>query len=211
MKDEAIFRAALSDKQLPVLLLDEKWHRLFAVHGKPEALQQTEQELGELLAEQGRCNQDLKDLRKLKATLMGNIVQNMDGASEEKERSLESKRLGEDRRLIEEVNEKIETCADRLLELPRLIRDKNEQLMLSTMEYGYEKMRVNEREANEISEWIASVRVELKKKIIRKQSCEANSREIYAYMHDVFGPQIIDLYDIQFEEEEDREERPSGE
>lgn len=209
MNDEAVYRAAMAGKQLPILLLDQKWHRLFAVHGKPEQLTETERELNELLTEQGKCNQEIKDLKKLKSTLMGNIIQNMDGTTEEKASSIESRKLDADRRLIEEINEKLENYEDRLLELPRLIREKNEELMLATMEYGYEKMRVNERETAEISDWIAEVRVELKKNIIRKQNCETNSREIYAYMHDIFGPQILDLYDIQFEEEDEDEGEPA--
>ena len=33
MKDDEEFKKALADKQVPILVLDEKWHRLFAVHG----------------------------------------------------------------------------------------------------------------------------------------------------------------------------------
>ena len=36
MKDDEEFKKALADKQVPILVLDEKWHRLFAVHGKPD-------------------------------------------------------------------------------------------------------------------------------------------------------------------------------
>lgn len=210
MKDEGTFRVALADKQIPILTLDTKWHRLFAVHGKTDEILVLEQELNELLAEQGRANQELRDLRQLKSKLMGSIVRNMDGASEEMAASIESRKLEEDRRLIEDVNERIENLADRLLELPHLINDKNKELMIASMEFGYEKMRVNESEAAEISEWIAEIRIELKKKIIRKQNCEINSREIYAYMHDIFGPQIVDLYDIIQYEEEDGDSEENG-
>lgn len=210
MKDEGTFRVALADKQIPILTLDTKWHRLFAVHGKTDEILVLEQELNELLAEQGRANQELRDLRQLKSKLMGSIVRNMDGASEEMATSIESRKLEEDRRLIEDVNERIENLADRLLELPHLINDKNKELMIASMEFGYEKMRVNESEAAEISEWIAEIRIELKKKIIRKQNCEINSREIYAYMHDIFGPQIVDLYDIIQYEEEDGDSEENG-
>lgn len=206
MKDEADFCAALAGKDIPMLSLDMKWHRLFAIHGKSASIALYERELNELFAEQGRCNQELKDLRKLKAKLMDSIMHNMDGANEDKEESIESRKLKEDRRLIGEVNEQIDERTDRLLELPKLLRQKNEQLMIETMEYCYEKMRVNTREAAEISEWIAEVRVELKKNIIRKQNCEQNTREIYAYMHDIFGPQIIDVFDIEYEYEEEDEE-----
>lgn len=202
MKDEAYFREALSGKTLPVLILDAKWHRLFAIHGKTGPIAEIERELNELLAEQGKCNRELKELRKLKSTLMQSIVRNMDGASEEKAASLESRKLDANRRLIEEINEKVEAYADRLLELPRLIRQRNEELMIASMEYCYEKMRVNEKEAEDISEWIRQIRIELKKNIIRKQNREINNREIYAYMHDMLGPEIIDIFDIEFEEEE---------
>ena len=202
MKDEEVFREALAGKQIPILILDTKWHRLFAMHGKSDQIRRIEGELNGFLAEQGQCNQELKDLRKLKSTLMASIVRNMDGATEEMAESIESRKLEENKRLIEEVNEKIENYADRLLELPYLIRQKNEELMIASMDYCYEKMRVNAKEAEDIAEWIQQIRIELKKNIIRKQNCETNTREIYAYMHDIFGPQIIDLFDIQYEEED---------
>lgn len=203
MRDEELFRRALSDSQVPILTLDVKWHRLFAIHGKTQEIQNLEKELNELLAEQGKRSQELKDLRKLKAALLDSIVRNMDGASEEKKHSLASRKLEEDKRLIEEINEKLEGHEERLLELPRLIKKKNEVLMLASMNYCYEKMRVNQDEAEHISEWIRDIRIALKKNIIRKQNCEINNREIYAYMHDIFGPQVIDLFDIQYEEEID--------
>ena len=39
--DENAFKTALSTTQIPVLVLDQKWHRLFAVHGKPDEIKQT--------------------------------------------------------------------------------------------------------------------------------------------------------------------------
>ena len=74
------------------------------------------------------------------------------------------------------------------------------------MDYCYEKMRVNAKETEAIAEWIRRIRIELKKNIIRKQNCESNNREIYAYMHDILGPQIIDLFDVQYEEDADDDE-----
>ena len=127
----------------------------------------------------------------------------MDGANEDWEDSIERRKMEEDRRLIGEINPKIEALADRLLELPRLVRQKNEDLMIASMAYGYEKMRVNQEEAETIGAWISQIREELRENMIRKQNCEINSREIYRYMHDIFGLQIVDLYDIQYEYEEE--------
>ena len=41
-----------------------------------------------------------------------------------------------------------------------------------------------------------------KKNIIKKQNREINSKEIYSYMHDIFGAQIIDIFDLKQEEQE---------
>ena len=57
MKDDEEFKKALADKQVPILVLDEKWHRLFAVHGKPDEIHETENELNALLARQGKLNE----------------------------------------------------------------------------------------------------------------------------------------------------------
>lgn len=203
---EGEFRQALKEHNVPILILDPKWHRLFAIHGKTDRIKETEKSLGGLLAEQGRVTQELKDLKNLKNSLLDSIRKNMDGANEENNDTLLTRKLEENRRLVEEVNEKMEVCEDRLIELPRLILETNQELMFLSMDYCYEKMRVNEREAEEIAAWIADVRVELKKNIIKKQNREINNREIYGFMHDIFGMEILDLFDIEYEYEEEEDE-----
>lgn len=45
--------------------------------------------------------------------------------------------------------------------------------------------------------------MDLKKNIIRKQNRDINNREIYAYLHDIFGPSTLDLFDIHYEDVEE--------
>lgn len=85
MQDEEQFKRALAGKKVPILVLDQKWHRLFAVHGKPDEIKQTEADLNALLARQGKLNEDLKQYKKLKTKLMGSIVANMDGTTIEEQ------------------------------------------------------------------------------------------------------------------------------
>ena len=33
--------------------------------------------------------------------------------------------------------------------------------------------------------------------IIKKQNREINSRQIYAYMHDIFGAELMDVFDLE--------------
>jgi hypothetical protein len=107
----------------------------------------------------------------------------------------------------------MEACEDELLEIPNTIKSVNEELMIESMEYFYEKLRINKQEAAEIDEWITQVRIDLKKNIIRKQNREINNREMYAYLHDIFGPEVLDLFDVEYSEEPNAEqvEAPNAE
>ena len=196
MAEEKDFRIFLQNKKIPICVLDQKWHRLFAIKGKPDDVAACEQQLNELLKKQGQLNNEMRDLKKLKSKLMGNIVENMEGTHEENLGRMSSKKLDEDKRLIDEINGKLEACEDELLDLPREIDRVNKELMLMTVEFCYGNLRVNVAEIREITDWITQVRIDLKKKIIKKQNREINSRQMYAYMHDVFGAEMMDVFDL---------------
>ena len=200
MKSEEDFKKALIGKKVPLLVLDQKWHRLFAINGKTDQIREIETQLDRYLAEHGHCNNDLEDLKKLKSKLMSNIVQNMDGTTEIADSVSRQKKLDDDKRMIDEINEKVENLEDRLLELPKLINETNESLMLMSMDYFSEKIITNREESKEIEEWISGIRIELKKNIIKKQNRDINNREIYAYLHDIFGAEVLDLFDIQYDD-----------
>lgn len=75
------------------------------------------------------------------------------------------------------------------------------------MEYCYTRLRMNMQEADDIAEWIVRIRKELKINIIKKQNREINSRQIYSYMHDIFGMEVLNLFDLKNEEVEERLEK----
>lgn len=197
MKNTDEFRKALEHKKLPLLVLDQKWHRLFAIHGKTDEIRNAETELNNLLARQGKLNSDLKDYKKVKNQLMDEIVQNMEGS--DGNASDKEKVRNKDKRMIDELNERIDAAEAELLELPQKMKQVNENLMILSMEYFYAKIKINTQESKEIEEWINQVRIDLKKNIIKKQNRDINNREIYAYLHDICGPQVLDLFDVEME------------
>ena len=201
MKTRQDFKSALINKTVPLLVLDQKWHRLFAVHGKTEEIKAIESKLNKLLSDQGKLNTRLKDLKKLKAKLLDEIVQNMDDAENRMSEAAREKKQEENKRLVDDINEKIDACEEELVDIPYLIRETNDELMLLSMDYFYEKLRVNETESTEIEAWINQVRIDLKKNIIRKQNRDINNREMYAYLHDIFGAEVIDIFDIKYDDE----------
>ncbi|MBQ6259413.1 MAG: hypothetical protein IJJ79_06995 [Lachnospiraceae bacterium] len=191
--DEESFKEAIRHAKIPILVLDQKWHRLFAISGKPEEVKKLEVELNELLQLQGKLNNEQRELKKLKNRLMNNIVSNMENAGDD---SMET-----DKRLIDETNEKIKQNEDELLDLPNRIKETDGVLMMATMRFCYAKLRTNAKEASEIADWIKNVRIELKKNIIKKQNREINNKEIYSYMHDIFGKDVLNLFDVADQQE----------
>ena len=194
---EEKYRPAISGRKLPIVTIDHKWHQLFARVEKTRAISEREEELNELLRAQGKCNSEMKKVRKIKKKLMDEIVELMD-----RQDAAANTKVEENRRLINECNDKIKTFQDDALEFPGKIEKVNAELMIETMKVCYENMRLNEHHIDSIGKWIADVRVELKKNVVRKQEMEIANQEIYSYMHDIFGADVIDIFDMKFKPDE---------
>ena len=172
---------------------------------KTEQIITIESELNEMLRRQGKLNSELKEIKALKKKLMDDIMVSADILDKDAKNKKEEKKLEESKRLLNECNERMSNDEDELIDLPRNIYKKNQELMLATMEICYEEIHTNAKEIEEISSWITQMRKELKKKIIRKQEGEMKNKELYAYMHDIFGPSVIEMFDIQVSEEEKKD------
>ena len=193
-----LFEQALAGKKVPVLTLDNKWYKLFRNLAELPRIQEQEKKLNELVQRQGQLNVDSKNIRKLKRKLMDEIVPMANELEQGRNKSLE-KKLDEHKRLIEECNEKLEKYQDELLDLPGQIQRVNHTLMLATMDYCYESMQENTQQITEIAQWVKYIRIELKKNLVRKQEMEYQNRQIYTYMHDLFGADVIDLFDMKYD------------
>ena len=176
---EEKFREAIREKRIPVLVLDNKWHKLFKKTGTTDEIVRLEGELTELLKRQGKVNTDVKGLKKIKSDLMNDIVTHMnDGEQNASQKSDAEKKI---------------------LELPRKIEEVNRELMIHTMELCYDKLSANTDEIEEIADWIHNIRIELKKNLIKKQEKEYYNAELYSFMHDIFGPDVVELFDMRYE------------
>lgn len=200
---EDVYKEALNGKKIPILTLDNKWHRLFTqVECLPE-IDSLSKELNTLLKRQGKLNTETKEIKKIKKRLMDEIVTLRDEIEQTHNEALEDK-VEEHKRLIAECNEKLDSYQDELLDLPVEIDRINYRLMLLTMESCYEKIQEGNREIEDITAWVSKVRVELKKKLIRKQEKEVINHELYSYMHDIFGSEVVELFDMKYNPIENR-------
>ena len=201
-KIDEVFEPALVGKKIPILTLDNKWHQLFAQSEYTSEIKQMENELNELIKRQGKVIDENKEIKKLKKKLMDEIVVIADELVRDPSSKKLEKRQDECKRLLTECNEKLDANEEEMAELPRQINLLNKKLMLSTMDVCYKRLQKSTQELHEIEDWIGKVRRELKKKVIRKQEKEATINRLYSYMHDIFGPEVIELFDMQFNPEE---------
>lgn len=181
---------ALSSRKVPVATLDNKWHKLFLKVEKTKDIETAEQGLNELLRHQGKINSEVKKIKNLKKNLMDEIVGLVDDNNQAK--------VEENKRLINECNEKLDAINDELMDMPKLIGEANRKLMIATMATCYDEIHSNEEDIKELAQWLAEIRIELKKNVVRKQEMEIENQEIYAYMHDIFGAEVLDLFDMKY-------------
>ena len=199
-KESEEFRIALEKVQLPILILDNKWHQLFQMIGKSQEIKDAEEQVNHLLKEQGRLNQDIKEFKKIKSNLMDEIVANMDQL-EEKRTDDKSTLIENNQKMIEEVNRKLDEASDMLLDIPNMLKEENEKLMVYCMDYCYDLLKANGEKIEEIGNWIKKIRLELKKNILLKQDAEIKNQEIYNYMHAFLGAKVINVFDLKFDED----------
>lgn len=190
------FLKALEGKRIAPLTLDNKWHQLFDGGEIPGPIRAKADELNELLKQQGNINNELKKVKALKKKLLDEMVTLADDASSGIPGA--DKELEQHKRLIEDCNGHIDDYQDQLLDFPKLIDHVNRDLMLMTMDDCYVRLQENNQEIETIGKWIDDFRKELKKNVVRKQDRELANHRLYSYMHDIFGTEVIEIFDMEY-------------
>ena len=193
-QEDEVFREAKKKKKIPVLTLDNQWHKLFTQTGGNDEIHNFEENLNELLRRQGKLTTELKSLAVFKKKLMQEIVSIM----ELPDSPAKEKKMSENKLKIEESNQKMDAYNDELMELPKQIDEANFELMIATMHVCYGKIKQNIEDINEINQWVSDFKQKLKRKIIMKQKKEIWNDEMYSYMHDIFGPDVIEMFDMKY-------------
>lgn len=150
-------------KNIPILTLDERWYHLINEKNKTDEIAYWEKQVNELLKKQGRINNDIKDIKKLKKQLINDVVENMEDGDSSRQKQ---KRMSQNQRLIQESNDKIASLEDELLEVPRELARANEKLLTETLKACYDRMNANTEDIEVLDKWINATRVKLKKNIL---------------------------------------------
>ncbi|MBQ9589191.1 MAG: hypothetical protein IJR29_03285 [Butyrivibrio sp.] len=197
-KDE-VYMSALEGKSIPILTLDNKWHQLFTQTEMTHEIEELADELNSLVERDGKIRSETKDIKKLKKKLLGEIVPLRDKANKSTDDAVIEREIKERTRLINECNERLDSYEDELLNLSRQIYDVDYKLMLETMSVCYDRLHDNTADIKGLDDWISKVRIELKKNIIRLQETEMENYKLYSYMHQIFGPDVIEIFDMKYD------------
>ena len=79
-REDDRLRIAVEKQRIPIVTLDNKWHKIWTMIEKPGSVKKDEKVLNDLLRRQGKLGCELKDIKKLKKKLMDEIVSSMDEA-----------------------------------------------------------------------------------------------------------------------------------
>lgn len=193
------YRNALHNKKVPILTLDARWHELFPDRLKSYKIRSLESKVNNELKKHGKLRSELLEYSELKKKLLDGIVENMNGTLDSAE-SKDQNKLEQGKKIIEELNDKLEKTQEQLLNIPKELDKVNKDLLVEGLEYCYDKMTKNSVQISDLDKFILETRDLLKQKIILKQEMEEENERIYTYLHNVVGYDVLGLMDIKREE-----------
>lgn len=196
--NDEVYMSALEGKSIPILTLDDKWHQLFTQTEMTPEIEALADELSALVERDAKIRTETKNIKRLKKKMLDEIVPLRDQANKTGSAKIEHE-ISERTRLIGECNDKLASRQDELMDLSREIYDVDYKLMIETMKACYETLHDNTDEIKALDKWVSQVRVELKKNVIRLQEREMENYNLYSYMHQIFGPEVIELFDLKYD------------
>ncbi len=197
-RSEDDYKKMIDGLDVPILTLDHNWHRIFGQGRLTPELKVLEDEVNELLKRQGKVNTEVKQIRVLKKKLMDEIVE-ATASFQESQDTADEKKIEENKRLVDECNEKLEAMNDDLLDIPRELEIANRKLMLATLETAYERFHENSRRMSEIDLWLNDFRAQLRERIVERQKGEVDNYFMYLFMSEYFHDKTKDLFELSYD------------
>ncbi|MFI3200402.1 MAG: hypothetical protein R3Y54_02595 [Eubacteriales bacterium] len=198
-ENEHDFKKVLLDKKIPILTIDNKWHQLFTQMNATPKVKKLEGKINDLLKEQGKYATENKKLKIGKKKVMDEMIQLRNQLETNISTEIEQQ-LDEQTQLLNDCNERLEDNQEAADKIPKELEELNYELMEETMEIAYKVLRKNSSEIMRISIWINEMRDTLKENVVKRQEYEMVSQDMYSYMHDIFGPEVISIFDVKYSE-----------
>ena len=204
LREEEWLVQVLKNKNIPILILDERWLEIFPEHMQNAEIRSMAAELAKLLKKQGGLSDNLKGLKRYKSQLMQEIVDNMD-ADETALGRLKRKKLDKNQKKILEIKETMSAKEQELADMPYQIRELNARLVEESTKVCYERFRANQERLDSLDAELAELKTQMRRKLLEKQDCDAKNEQMYSYLHAILGAKLMERLDRDASREEEEE------
>lgn len=190
-------KKTLRKNDISLLILDERWNKLFNNTQKTPSIWRSEERLKELLKEEARLTAEMKEIAALKKNHMDNIIKLTTDVFENDD-SGAKKQMQVSEHEIKRINERAIRIEELLDSMPDKLRDANLELLEQTVNIVYFKMRSSKKRVDELEKLIDETKVKLMAYIDEKESLSQDDTDIYSYFHDLLGGEELEKLDKEF-------------
>lgn len=187
----------LRKNDISLLILDERFNKLFVNTPKTPAIERCEQKLKELLKEEARLLTEQKEIAASKKMHMDRIIKLTAAVFEQNDENAK-KEMQFSESEIKRINDRAAKIEELLIGIPERIKQVNLDLLEKTVSIVYLKIRASSKRVEELEKLIEESKEKLKKYIDEKESLAQDDTDIYSYFHDLLGGEEIEKLDRQF-------------
>ncbi len=187
----------LRRNDISLLILDERWNRLFANTPKTPLIAVAEDKLKDLMKEEARLTAEQKEIAASKKVHMDRIIK-LTPAVFEKNDPDAAKEMEFCEKDIKRINERLKKIEEELDVLPGRKKDANLELLEHTVNLIYLKIGSDRKRVEELEKLIEEERGKLKAYIDEKASLSQDDTDIYSYFHDLLGGEELERLDREF-------------
>lgn len=201
-REEEEFINRFRGLEAPILILDERWLRIFPEVYKTPEIKQLEKKLREAFKYQARLNNDMGNAEQKKKQLLERIIRFMNVAQINEN---EAKKQEKSQEYIKDINAQLSDMELEYENIPDKIKELNEELLIESLRVCYRRMKENKKQLAEQKQLVEEARDLLQERRERQKELRKENESIFSFMHRVFGSRIIEVFD-QFEEIDEIEE-----
>lgn len=201
-REEEEFLNRFRGVEAPILILDERWLRIFPEAYKTPEIKLLERKLREAFKYQARLTSDMEDAEQKKKQLMDRIIRFMNVAQVSES---EAKKQEKSQEYIKDINEQLSGMEMEYENMPDRIKELNEELLVESLRVCYRRMKDNKDQLATQKQLVMEARELLQERTERQKELRKENERIFSFMHRVFGSRIIEIFD-EFEEIDEIEE-----
>ena len=187
----------LRKNDISLLILDERFNKLFVNTPKTPAIERCENGLKELLKEESRLLAEQKEIAISKKKHMDRIIKLTPAVFEQNDENAKKEmQLSESE--IKRINDRIVKLGEQLEHMPGRLKQANLELLELTVSTVYYKIGSGKKRVEELERLIEETKTKLKEYIDEKESLSQDDADIYSYFHDLLGGEELEKLDREF-------------